>query len=144
MKKMLILLAITLSIFLTSCGRNFVGKSQPIFFDIGPCYRLEEQDIQYHHFLALLYSFKARKWMLKTIDQEKFIIIAEACRGRYCLEVIAKVDKKGKVQISRTTDDKISRSGANLLKRWLRLLKTPYFNSRCNSLKSLKEKAFGF
>lgn len=144
MKIRFVFFILVLGLSLTSCSYNYIGKSDPISISMESCYDIEKQNIQYHNYLALLQTFKARRWMLKSINQDEKTIIAEACRGRYCLEVIATVKTDGEIQISRTNDDEISRRGASLLKRWLTLLERTYTTNRCNSTKHLIEQTAEF
>ena len=123
-----------------SCQYSYLNRENMLHFDDPPCFKMQNEQVQKHNFLALLSSFKNSDWIIKGIDTELFFLVAEACQSTYCFEVIAKVDENGFIKIHRTSDRKISRNGTRLLKRWMDKLKRNYFNYRCESTQSLIDK----
>ena len=52
-------------------------------------------------------------------DEKKGLIRATACRGDYCLEIDVAVGETGFVRVMRTPEQRIGRSGAEILKYWM-------------------------
>ncbi len=70
-------------------------------------------------------------WVLERISKEKYEIDVRACRGSYCIPLLASVEKDGRVLWRRDPAQTIGKDWAEELKRWLNHIEEGYAKRRC-------------
>ena len=138
---------VILALLIPSCtsGYKYLAPNQRAYWNSQPCLSLGKKDLQYHAFMAILYSVHVNKWAFSRIDSADFSIEAKIGKANYAPEMIITVDKGGLVMISRKSFAELSKDEMRLTKRWMADLEKTFNRHRCESIESLEKqiKRFG-
>ena len=70
-------------------------------------------------------------WVLERISKERYEIDARACRGSFCIPLLATIEPDGRVLWRRDPSVTIDQDWAEELNRWLNRLEEGYARRRC-------------
>ncbi len=81
---------------------------------------------------AFLAALNRYKWEIRNYNREESTIVAEACRGNECAEIMATILADASVSIIRTPGQVLTANEGIQLKRWVSSLQRQYFKNMRN------------
>jgi hypothetical protein len=135
------LLVVSLFLTFTSCSYRYLDKNHPIYFNsLKPCPALDQGDLQFHAFVAIVHSLDVEKWLLMRIDRAQYKVVARVGGCRFPTIMHIAVNTQGIITISRSSPYRISRIHAMRMRRCMDQLEKTFLRYQCRSTKSLLEK----
>ena len=132
---------VILALLTVSCTSRYtyLAPDQKAYWNTQPCLSLQKKDLQYHAFMAVLYSTYVQKWAFNRIDSAEFSIEARIGKEEFAPEMIIAVAEDGVVMISRKSFSKLSKNELRLIKRRMADLEKTFDRHRCESIETLEK-----
>jgi hypothetical protein len=132
---------VILALLAVSCTSRYtyLAPDQKAYWNTKPCLSLQKKDLQYHAFIAVLYSAYVHKWAFTRIDSAEFMIEAGIGKGKFAPEMIIAVAEDGVVMISRKAFSELSKEEMRLIKRQMADFEKTFDRHRCESIETLEK-----